>query len=143
MRKVALWACYTYTDNAATAGGAYKTWAQALGIRSTTAQNASLIMKNVGLFFGEGLPQGGYSGTYGGTSAEVAAQLEDLWVAGPDPYPGACAPTFAFSWAVSQLRGMNPELDAAQPVVIGFQYLPYAGVYDSELQTNDVTHVSR
>jgi hypothetical protein len=143
MRKVTLWACYSDTDFAATAGGVYPTWHDAFGIRNTIEQNCSFMMKNVGLFFGGGLPQTGYSGTYGNTSVEVAADLDYLWVAGPNDYPGGCDPTYAFSWAVSQIRGMNPELDTALPAVIGFQYLNYAGVYDGELTTNDVEHVKR
>ena len=145
MRKAALWGCYTESDSAATAGGVYPTWAQAFGIRKGTDQLSSFMTKNAGLFFAGALPQGGYSGTTSGTSVEVATQFDQLWVCGPNAYPGGCDPTYAFSWAVAQIRNINPELDSSKsyPTLEGFSYLPYAGVYDSELTTNDVSNVKR
>jgi hypothetical protein len=145
MRKVALWGCYTESDFAATAGGVYPTWAQAFGIRRGSDQISSFMTKNAGLFFAGALPQGGYSGTTSGTSVEVATQFDQLWVCGPNAYPGGCDPTYAFSWAVAQIRNINPELDSSSsyPTLEGFPYLPYAGVYDSEIMTNDVSNVKR
>lgn len=99
------------------------------------------MAKNVGLFFTGGLPQFGYSGTLGGTSAEVAASFDNLWVCGPFSWSGGCDPTYSFAWAFNQTRGMYPELDKGLPAWIGFGYLPYAGIYDSELRTNNVSHV--
>jgi hypothetical protein len=145
MRKVALWGCYTDSDPAATAGGAYPSWPDAFGIRKGADQIFGFTTKNVGLFFAGALPQGGYSGVFGGTSVEVAAQFDQLWVCGPNAYPGGCDPTYAFSWAVAQIRNINPELDSSSsyPALKGFPYLPFAGVYDSELTTNDVSNVKR
>jgi hypothetical protein len=99
-------------------------------------------MKNVGLFFMGALPQGGYSGTFGSTASEVAVDFDDLWVAGPNPYPGACSPTYSFAWAVAQIQGMNPELNQAMPTWIGFGYLPYSGIYDSQLIMNNISGIN-
>jgi hypothetical protein len=97
------------------------------------------------LFFHGGFPQAGYQNTQSGASVEVAVQFDMLWVMGPNQYPGGCDPTYAFSWALSKIRTINPELDIAnsQPTLEGFPYLPYAGVYEDELTTNDVEHVKR
>jgi hypothetical protein len=145
MRKVALWGCYTDTYVADTAGGTFPTWTKAFGIRKGAEQIFGFTTKNVGLFFGGGLVQDGYSGAMSGTSVEVAVQFDQLWVCGPNAYPGGCDPTYAFSWAVAQIRNINPELDSNEsyPTLEGFPYLPYAGVYDSELVTNDVSNVKR
>jgi hypothetical protein len=64
-------------------------------------------------------------------------------VLGPDAYPGGCDPTYAFSWAYSQMRGMSPEVDKGFPAWIGFGYLPYTGIYDAELIVNNVSHIKR
>jgi hypothetical protein len=143
MRKVALWACYTDSPAKLSAGGTYPTWAEAFGIRTTRLQRSSWSAKNVGLFFGGNLSQGPYSGTFGGTSPEVAVNFDDLWVTGPTPFPGACDPTYAFSWVFNQIRGMSPELDEGLPAWIGFGYLPYTAIYDGELVTNNVSHIKR
>jgi hypothetical protein len=141
MRKVALWGCYSDTDISDTGQGTFPTWPEAFGIRRGSLQISSFCNKNAGLFFNGNLPQGGYSGTLGGTSAEVAEQFDLLWVCGPNAYPGGCDPTYAFSWALAQIRNSNPELDNrnSRPTLEGFPYLPYAGVYDWNLTTNDVS----
>lgn len=143
MRKVALWACYTDSFAASLAGGTIPSWAEAFGINPTGKQTTSMASKNVGLFFQGGLPQGGYSGTLGGTCPEVSTLFDDLWVTGPTPFPGACDPTYAFSWVLNQIEGMCPEITKAMPHWIGFGYLPYAGIYDGELVTNNISHISR
>jgi len=145
MRKVALWACYTDSPDLTSMPGGYLSLSDAFGIRRTADQTSSWMMKNVGLFFGGALPQGGYSGVSGGTQVEVAVLFDDLWVSGPNPWPGACDPTYAFSWALSQIRGISPELDSdnTYPAMIGFPYLNFAGVYDGEFITNNVSHVKR
>jgi hypothetical protein len=143
MRKVAVWACYSDPTPNLTADYTIKGWEQAFGIRSTAQQRSSLMTKNVGLFFIGDLPQGGYSGTFGGTCSEVAAMFDDLWVTGPYPYPGDCDPTYAFFWAANQIEGMCPLINKALPAWIGFGYLPYTGIYDGELVTNNVSHIHR
>ena len=145
MRKVALWGCYTYSDPADTAGGTYTSWPKAFGIQRGTIQMRSWSGKNVGLFFRGGLPMRGYQYTTSGASVEAATDLDIFWVCGANPYPGACDPTYAFSWAVTQIENLCPELKEAEalPTIEGFQYLPYAGVYDSELMTNNIGHVKQ
>lgn len=136
-RKVVLWACYTDSPGPSTAGGTIPTWSNAFGIRSTRLQRSSFMQKNVGLFFAGQLPQAGYSGTLGnGTSPEVAANFDALWVEGPNPAPGSCDPTYAFGWAFVQIQNMSPEINLGYPVWRGFGYLPYTGIYDSQLVTN-------
>lgn len=143
MRKVALWACYTDSFYESTAEGTIPSWQKAFGIRNTHQQTTSMITKNVGLFFSGELPQGGYSGTLGGTSVEAAVDFDDLWVNGPNPVPGSCDPTYAFSWVLNVTEGLSPEILKGKPLWIGFGYLPYSGVYDGELITNNVSHIKR
>jgi hypothetical protein len=101
------------------------------------------MFKNAGLFFGGGLPQGGYMSTGSGTSVEVAMDFDMLWVCGPNQYPGGCDPTYSFWWAVSTIRGMNPELDQnnAAPTLEGYPYLPYTGVLDWSLVEGDTSGI--
>ena len=141
MRKVALWACYTDSSYVATASGTLPSWAGAFGIRPCPMLTGSLLAKNVGLFFAGELPQGGYGGTLYGSSVEAAADLDQLWVTGQNSYSGGCDPTYAFSWALNAVTAMNPILSKALPVISGFPYLPYAGVYDGKLMTNDYSDV--
>jgi hypothetical protein len=143
MRKVALWACYTDSPSWTTGAGTYPIWYDAFGIRPTSAQKANWIHKNVGLFFGGELPQGNITGTLGGTSVEVAVLFDELWISGPNPFPGACDPTYAFSWVFNQIRNICPEINKGLPAWVGFGYLPYSGVYDEEILTNNISHVTR
>ena len=136
LRKVVMWACYTMTPAWTTGGGTYPTWPSAFGIRPASQQNASGMHKNVGLFFVGELPQSGFSGTFGGTSAEVAADFDLLWVGGPSAFPGGADPTYSFFWAFRQTLGMSPQISLGLPVVEGFGYLPYTGIYDYQLMTN-------
>lgn len=143
MRKVALWMCYSDAgaDPDLTASGTIPDWPTAFGIYSTSIQRSSMVAKNVGLFFGGELPMAGYSGTFGGTSAELSAAFDETWIGGPFPFPGGCDPTYSFAWAVNQIRGMAPELNKALPAWIGFGYVPYSGIYDAELVTNNISHI--
>jgi hypothetical protein len=143
LRKVALWACYTDPTPDLTAHGTIKSWQETFGIRGTTEQRMSMMSKNVGLFFTGELPQGGISGTSSGTSSEVAALFDDLWITGPYPFPGACEPTYSFEWVFRQVSGMCPEINKGLPAWIGFGYLPYTGIYDGELVTNNISHINR
>jgi hypothetical protein len=143
LRKAVVWSCYSYATADLTGDGTYKSWPVALGIRPTEQQTGSLGTKNVGLFFTGELPQGDYSGTYGGTVAEVAALFDDIWITGPDPFPGGQDPTYAFSWAVDQIESMCPQMMKALPVWVGFGYLPYTGIYDADLVTNNVSNINR
>ena len=141
MRKVALWACYSSTPASTTAGGTFSTWPAAFGIRGTLTQLTKGMWKNVGLFFDDEIPDGGISGTTGGTVSEVALNFDYLWVAGPTPWPGACDPTYSFGWVLRQIEGMSPEIDRGKPSWIGFGYLPYTGVLDSQILTNNIAGI--
>jgi hypothetical protein len=138
MRKVNLWACNTTTPDWVEH---LQTLPDAFGIRPTRIQNTTKCKKNVGLFFEGDLPFGFYSGTTGGTVAEMATAFDTLWVCGPTPWPGACDPTYAFSWALRQIRNMNPEIEKGKPVRIGFGFLPYTGIYDADIAAGDTSHV--
>jgi len=142
IRKVALWACYSDSPRFAADGpGLPPSWATAFGVLSTSQQSSGLMAKNVGLFFAGEFPQAGYSGTLGGTSPEVAITLDQAWIDGPYPFPGGCDPTYAFAWAVLQTRQISPEIDKGYPRWVGFGYLPYSGVYENEILTNNVSHL--
>lgn len=71
----------------------------------------------------------------------MADQFEVLWVYGVNPFPGGCDPTYAFQWAANQLIGMYPELNKAKPVGLGFRFLPYSTMYDSEIMLNNLQNI--
>ena len=98
-------------------------------------------MKNVGLFFIKEFDQAGYGGNPTRTAFEVTAAFDILWVEGPTPFPGGCDPTYAFAWALQQIRGLYPELNKAQPAGMGFPYLPYTANFDNEIMLNDISHI--
>jgi hypothetical protein len=142
MRKAAIWACYSYTPPRSNAGGAYASMPDALGIRPTAVQTNSWIRKNVGLFFAGELKQDGYTGsTVDGDGFEVACDFDLLWVAGGVASPGFADPTFSFDWAVRSILQVAPELAKAKPIEVGFPWVPDAGIYDDELNTNNTIHV--
>jgi hypothetical protein len=140
-RKVVVWCCYSDGPGFHEITSAEPNWPEAFGIRDTSEQTRSLIPKNVGLFFRGLLPAYGYSGTSSHTSVEVAAIFDELWVAGPTPYPGGSDPTYSFAWVFDAIRGNSPEINKGLPAWIGFGYLPYTGIYDSQIATNNVSHI--
>lgn len=142
LRRVAIWGCYSDAPEKATAGGALPNWARTFGIRPSREQRTGWMAKNAGLFFRGELPQGGYSGTFNGTSVEVAVTFDSLWAFGPLAFPGGANPTYSFGWAVAQIKGMCPEINSGLPKSVGFPYLNFAGVYDDELLTNNISHTS-
>ena len=131
-----LWACYT-GSTLGTAGGLYPTWPAGFGIRPTAQQLNSMMMKNAGLFFDKELPQGGYIGGRAWADAQVAASFDDLWVGGPNPFPGSADPTYSIDWVTTQVRGMYPDINKGAPDLVGYPYLPYSGIYDAQLTTGD------
>ncbi len=112
----------------------YPPFYQAFGIRETRYQWNYQVAKNVGLFFVGKLEQ-----EY--MWAEMEDYVDDLWITGPDPWHGACDPTYSFGWVVRQLLDNYPEADTAHPICIGFGWLPYAGIYDAELKRGNIAHV--
>jgi hypothetical protein len=146
LRKAAIWACYSgsiskpkgVTGATPPDLNTIPSFFNACGIRLT--QNKSYVRKNCGLFFGDLVPQLGFGGNFSIVTAQVAEEVDQTWVCGPNRYPGGCDPTYSFRWAVYQIVNEYVELNNAQPVIIGFP-IPYSGIYDDELVTNNVTHV--
>ncbi len=137
MRKVAMWGCDT--GNKRYTGG-YHGWPEAFGIRKTSVQIHSWTKKNVGLFFLDELEFQPYGDSHA-SICEVASTFDEIWTEGATPYPGGCDPTYSFQFALESTLGMYPELSKAKPIIFGFLYLPYSGVYDDELMLNDISHV--
>jgi hypothetical protein len=144
MRKVSMWACYTArVAGQRTAGaGLYSNWHQAFGIDNTAKQMRSLKGKNAGLYFDDELAFGGYDPNGVPTDvAEVAATFDKMWVMGANPYPGGADPNYSIQFAYGVTEMLFPELTNASPVLDGFFYLPFAGVYDDQLKVNDISQV--
>jgi hypothetical protein len=141
LRKVLLFACYTDAPAQSLGGGIYLNWPGVFGIRPTLKQLTKGMTKNVGLFFAGEIPQGPYSNTFGGTSAEVSTGFDELWVEGPNAFPGACDPTYSFSWAERQMERIWPEVQKGLPSWVGFGYLPFSGNFDTQIITNDITGI--
>ena len=100
-------------------------------------------MKNTGIFFAGKLPQTGYGGSGSTTGAKVASDFEALWVNGANPWPGACDPTYSIRWASARTAGMYPELNLKSVGMLGLgcPFVPYSGVYDALLMTNNFGNV--
>ncbi len=135
MRKVTMWACYT-----ARVGQGYGNWAQAFGIVDPAKAVQRMQGKNAGLFFGDDLHFVSY-GSPATDVAEVATELDKIWVMGANPYPGGADPNYSIQFAYGVTVGLFPELANAKPFLLGFYYLPYAGVYDDQLMVNDISQV--
>jgi hypothetical protein len=139
-RKIVMWGCDTANKKQVGNGGTYSGWIEALGTRGTMVQLNSCMWKNVGLFFGDELQSAGYGG--GSASAyQVATFLDMMWVEGIYPFPGGCDPTYSFAKICSITLNQYPELNTAKPLARGFPYLPYSGVYDSQLLMNNTSNI--
>ena len=147
LRKAAIWACYSgsiskpkgVTDATPPDLNTIPSFYNACGIRLT--QTKSYMRKNCGLFFTDLVPQLRFGGNSSITTAQVAEELDQTWVCGPDQYPGGCDPRHSWRWAVQQLVNEYAELGNAGPVRMGFPSMPYSSVYDDELMMLDTTHV--
>lgn len=141
LRKAALWTCYSGDF---TATSQYSSFPVACGMRDGVSQATSFMRKNCGLFFADGLPQDQYGGGQHIATAKVAEFLDLIWVCGENAYPGACDPTYSFHWAVNRTRNeFNPELDLANPLLIGLPQMIYSSAHDDELQALDFSSVKR
>jgi len=132
LRKVALWSCLA-TSIAPTATSV-PPLPDAFGIRPGSIQTAGIMRKNVGLFFQKELNQQA-------NNAEMEYGFDELWVTGPNAYPGGCDPTYTFGWAFRKARQRYAFWDDAGPIIIGCQYLPYTGIYDDTLATGNFAPV--
>ncbi|NMC83034.1 MAG: hypothetical protein GYA63_09300, partial [Armatimonadetes bacterium] len=140
LRKAALWTCYNGDPALSTAGGTYPSWPDACGIRDGAKQHTTYMRKNCGLFFGGGLPQGGYGGQNVAT-ARVACFLDQTWVCGKYQWPGACDPTYSFDFAVQATVQQYPELADALPMRFGYGFMIYSSIYEDELMMLNNAHV--
>jgi hypothetical protein len=138
MRKVALWSCYSARISHQTSA---QGWFNAFGIAVTDNQINGLMWKNAGMFFNDELyfspPGTGYGAPVPTDIEEVLATFDKYWVMGANPYPGGANPNYSVQFAFNVTLGLFPELNGAKPLYIGYPWLPYAGVYDDQLQKLD------
>lgn len=139
-RKIAMWGCDTANKKLSGEDGQYYGWFEAFGTRGTSLQLNSCMWKNVALLFDDELQAAIYDG---GTvsSFQVAAFFDMMWVEGMYPFPGGCDPTYSFRKVTAMTLHQYPELNTAKPLIRGFPYLPYSGVYDAELLINNTSNI--
>lgn len=140
---MAMWACNTviigkpwpYTNT-------IPTWPAAFGIYPKPIQDSWLVWKNAGLFWGGGLDQVWfYPGGIGQTTAQAAEAFDEYWVTGPNAYPAGCDPTYPMYHSVQYLESAFPKLHEFKPVLEGFWWLVYSGVYDQELLNDNLNSI--
>jgi hypothetical protein len=141
LRKVAFWPCYSGTK-LATAGGLYSDFGSASGIRPHAQQETTYMRKNCGFFIGGEINQYGFGGDPTVSTAKVAASFDELWVCGPNAFPGGCDPTYSFLFVYNNTVGAwNPELGNAIPLIDGYFEMIYSSVYDDLLMVNNTSFV--
>jgi hypothetical protein len=144
LRKAALWPCYSGDISKASAGGFYNcNFAEACGIRPNPQEENTYMRKNCGFFVLNEINQRGFAGGDGSIStAQVAQALDQMWVCGPNQFPGGCDPTYSWKFAIDSIRGMyNPELDQAGPLLGGYSKMIYSSVYDDLLMVGNTSFV--
>jgi hypothetical protein len=142
MRKVAMWTCQSGANGTVLTNTAYPTFAQAFGIRSKALQDSTFMRKNAGLFWAGHIDQGWYKSTGAAQAcAEAEESFDQLWVTGPDSYPGGSTPTYAMYKALSSTLRAYSTLQKYGPVLVGYFWLPYSDSYDYELMGNNTSHV--
>ena len=138
MRKVAVWSCNSgdgYVGSAtATSPTGYPWFPDAFGVRAKPVQHAGLMKKNSCLCFKKSWDQDL-------NIAEIEAVFDQLWVTGPNAYPGGCDPSWAIRWALNQTMRQYSFMVDAEPVIAGYQWLIYTAQYDVDLISNDSSHV--
>ncbi len=141
LRRAALWACFTGASNTASAGGVYSDWAAACGIRPTALQVSSLMYKNCGLFFGGKLPQFFGSTIVPATTADVAEFVDQVWVCGPNQYPGGCNPNYSYLFAIRSAELVFPSITNAAVSPVGFPECVYNAGQDANLRVGNTGNV--
>jgi hypothetical protein len=142
MRKVAMWSCYSGKNGTLVTNLAYPTFYEAFGIRPKPLQDSTFMRKNAGLFFADSTDQGWFSSSQTAIAlAQAEEAFDELWVAGRNPWPGACDPTWAIARIVNDLLIQYPILTNWGPTLAGYYWLPYSGLYDQELMGSDTAHV--
>ncbi len=149
LRRTTIWACWSDAGP----GYGYIPFPQAVGIRPEAQQMQTYCYKNAGLFFGGKSPQ---MFTHDGniiTSAEASAMLDEAFMCGADPWPGACDPTYSFRWSLTALESEYPEMmyepkndgsPSATPSLphgVGCPKLIFTTTYDNELTVLNFSHV--
>lgn len=138
MRKVAVWSCYSAknynTTYMTTNTTGYPTFPDAFGVRPLPVQHGGLMRKNSCLCFKKDWDQRL-------NIAEVEETFDQLWVTGPNGYPGGCDPTWAINWALVQTMSQFSFVLDAGPVLAGYQWLIYTSAYDDDLMNNDYSQV--
>lgn len=138
MRKAAVWSCfsgegYIGSPTAASPTG-YPWFPDAFGVRPWGVQHGGFMKKNSCLCFKKDWSQDL-------NVAEVVEAFDQLWVAGPNAYPGGCDPTWSILWAMVQTQDQFSWMSDAKPFIAGYQWLIYTSAYDEDLMHNDYSHV--
>jgi len=133
MRKVALWTCFSGKNGVVTNNLGF---ASAFGIPSWAVQLGGYMKKNAGLFVEGDL-------TFGIRWAEIGEEFDQAWVCGPDQYPGGCDPTWAINWANVLLQNQYSQVKKVKPIIAGYKWLPYTGIYDVALTTNSISAINQ
>lgn len=139
MRKVGMWSCRSARISHELAVGS---WWLAFGIYLPDNEINALMWKNAGIFFDDDLyfappKTGGYGSPVPTDVEEVLATFDKYFVMGANPYPGGANPNYSIQFALNVTLGTFPELSGAKPVLAGYPWLPYAGVYDDQLRNLD------
>ena len=142
MRKVALWSCDSGANGSVTNVSTYPDFPSAFGIRTKALQDSTFMRKNAGLFFAGHVDQGWYvNSSTAQTTVQAEVTFDELWVAGPNAYPGGCDPSYAFSRILTMTLGQYPVLKKWNPVLAGYYWLPYTDLFDDEIMGNNLSHI--
>lgn len=136
MRKVAMWTCQSGANGAVTNISVYPPFPVAFGILPGPVQINGLMKKNAGLFFAYALDQSL-------PCAQMEETFDELWVCGENAWPGGCDPTYSFKRILGDTLAQYPNLQKAGPVLAGYPILPYTGLHDSELMTNNPASITQ
>jgi hypothetical protein len=145
MRKTIIWACWSSEVPGGYSG--YMTFPQAVGIRPVEQQMSTYCYKNAGFFFAAGTPQIFISNGNTITSAQASTMLDEAFMCGAYPWPGACDPTYSFRWSLASLYSSYPEMmfapkpdgspstASSMPQGMGCPKLIFTTTHDSEITT--------
>ena len=143
LRRTTIWACWSGADP----GSGYITFPQAVGIRPVAQQMTTYCYKNAGLFFGGKAPQLFVNSGNTISPAQASEMLDETFMCGAYPWPGACDPTYSFKWAIQALEAEYPEMmyepkdngsastTPSLPLGAGCPKLIFTTTHDSEITT--------
>lgn len=145
MRRTTVWGCWSGEMPGSYSG--YLTFSQAVGIRPVVEQMTTYCYKNAGLFFAGRAPQIFVSNGNTITSAQASTMLDEAFMCGAYPWPGACDPTYSYRWALTALESEYPEMmfepksdgssstTPSNPLGVGCPKLIFTTTHDSEITT--------